>query len=454
MIKAAPHDLQNEMAALGAMIYSPDAIYYAKEKLTANDFYKIAHQHIYNAIETAFDGENPVDINIVKAELKKKNKLEKIGGVTFLREVFDSTPNHASHEMYINIVRSYGIRRQIISTCEQKAMQAHDEGVDETELLDRAEQDILAIRNQTVDENIIPPEDILYDVLADVTEARENPSSIKGLSTGFNDLDRLTTGLRTGFYVIAARPSVGKTTFCLNALAHNCIDKRIPAIMFSVEMHRKALMRNLLCIQTNKVEKGSLNSQQIITGRTGEHTEEMMEEAINKMQGMPLYIDDTAALNVSDMRARARRHKQKHGIELVVIDYMQLLKVSGKYNTTNDRMAEISSQIKAMAKELEVPVISVAQLNRSNDREQRPPRSSDLRDSGAIEQDADLIMLLHRIKKEQEEDAINDPTPAHIQGIVDKHREGPQGIVDFNFEMHHLLFTQRASNYGGDYDAF
>ncbi len=452
--KALPHDLQAEMGVLGSMILSPDAVYLGREKLKEESFYKLAHQQIFSAILHISDAHSAVDIILLRDELKKRGSLEKIGGAGYLRELVDAVPTSANVEYYINIVSEHAVRRHLTQACVNIQKNARKDGLEVEDILDMAETEVLGVRHQKESGRVRPMDVVLHGVLERLDTLHQNPGQLTGVSYGFADLNRLTNGMHPGeFGVIAARPSVGKTTFTLNLLQHVCHVERRPAVFYSLEMSAEQIVSNLLCIHnrldTSDFRRGSLNDTQWSD----------LEQSLDDLAGLPLFIDDTPALRIGDLRARARRMHQQHNIELVVVDYLQLLRPPKSRENRAVEVAEISAGLKALARELEVPVLSVAQLNRSVEKEERRPRMSDLRESGAIEQDADVIMLLHRPPQVEaegddfgEEEDVGDVDPSGIPAIkaemiVAKQRNGPTGICKLNFWSRYLRFEARADHF-------
>ncbi len=454
--RALPHDMQAEIGVLGSMILSSDAVFLCREKLKEESFYKLSHQHIYNAILNVAEDHGDVDIILLRDELKKKGFLDKVGGTAYLRELVDTVPTSANVEYYINIVREHSIKRHLTHACINIQKTAQQDGIEVEEILDRAETEVLGVRHLKESSRVRPMDTVLQNVLERLDTLHQNPGQLTGVSYGFSELNRLTNGMHPGeFVVIAARPSVGKTTFSLNLLQHVCHVERKPAVLYSLEMGAEQIVSNLLCIHnrldTLDFRRGTLNDTQWAD----------LEESIDDMAGLPLHIDDSPSLRIGDLRARARRMHQQHGIELVIVDYLQLLRPPKSRENRAVEVAEISAGLKALARELNVPVVAVAQLNRSVEKEERRPRMSDLRESGAIEQDADVIMLLHRPPQLDDSDGesefepdedINGVDPEGIPAtkaemIVAKQRNGPTGICSLNFWSRYLRFEARADHY-------
>jgi len=445
--RALPHDIQAEMGVLGSMLLSPDAIYLARERLEPPGFYKLAHQDIFSAIVGLSDQQGTVDIILLRDELKRQGQLEKVGGVAYLTELTEAVPTSANAEYYIEIVREHAMRRHLIDTSTQILKSSYEQGQDVADLLDEAEAKMLAVRHMKQAHHILDMNVLLQQMLARLDKAHQNPGLLTGVPTGFKDLDDLTNGLQAGeLIVIAARPSVGKTSLALNILHHVCTVERRPAVMYSLEVPAEQIVSNLLCIHNE------LDTQDFRRGTLSDTQWQDIEDSISRLADLPLHIDDSPSLKLADLRARARRMHHEHQVGLIVVDYMQLLQPNRFRDNRATEVAEISAGLKALARELEVPLIAVAQLNRAVEREQRQPRMSDLRESGAIEQDADVVMLLHRPDMAEGAgpeggaepgnvplDKSNVPgSPADV--IIAKQRNGPTGVCRLVFWKRNLRF--------------
>jgi len=445
--RAQPHDIQAEMGVLGSMLLSPDAIYMARERLDASSFYRLAHQDIFTAMLELSDSHNAVDIILLRDELKRHNRLEKVGGVGYLTELMEAVPTSANVEHYIGIVRENAIRRELAATAEAIARSSHELSRPVDELLDEAEQRMLAVRDAKDPSQRRDMNSVLLGLMHRLEQLHENPGQLTGLPTGFRDLDRITNGLQPSeLIVVAARPSVGKTSLALNILDSLCVTERRPGALFSLEMRAEQIVSNLLCIHNE------LDTLDFRRGTLSEQQWKKVENSVEEMADAPLYIDDSASLSIGDLRARARRMRHQHAIELIVVDYLQLVRPARSRDSRAVEVAEISAGLKALARELEIPVIAVAQLNRAVElREERRPRMSDLRESGAIEQDADVILLLHRPDEPGDDDFLAGmqdvphagaeqvpPSPADV--IVAKQRNGPTAVCHLMFWKRYLRF--------------
>ncbi len=444
------------------MLLSPDAIHIAREGLTESSFYKLAHQDIFRAVLQLSDAHNTVDLILLRDELSKQDALEKAGGEGYLLELMEAVPTSANAEFYVEIVREHALRRQLIETASRVQQNAYQDSQDVDALLDQAEANILAVRRQKDAEQVKELNDVLLTILARLEELHQHPGQLTGLATGFYDLDGMLGGLQPGhLIVVAARPSIGKTSFALNVLDHVCTVARQPAALYTLEMSAEQVASNFLCIHN------SLDTHQFAVGALDKNDWVRLEESVDELVHVPLYIDDSASIGIMDLRARVRRVAHRQNLRLVVVDYLQLLESRTQRQNRATEVAEISRGLKGLARELGIPVIAVSQLSRRVEQEQRQPRLSDLRESGAIEQDADVVLLLHR-KSGADEEALPDKSGGdwtHREGgaraptwdgheevygreaqvIVAKQRNGPTGLVRLHFRRRSLRFESPAT---------
>ncbi|NLW49390.1 MAG: replicative DNA helicase [Candidatus Brocadiaceae bacterium] len=434
-----PHDLQAEMGVLGSMLLSQDAAYIARERLAEASFYKLAHQDVFRAILALADSHGAVDLILLCDELEREGRLEKAGGRDYLLELMEAVPTSANVEYYVEIVRENAIRRLLIQTAGEieKRSFVPAEAVDH--LLDEAESQILAVRSQKDSGQVRNVTDVLQSIVARLEELHQHPGQLTGLASGYYDLDDLTGGFQPGeFIVIAARPSMGKTTLTLNILHHVCAVQRRPAALYSLEMPAEQIVSNFLCIHNR------IDSHDFRRGTLKDKDWKALEDSLGDLSEMPLFIDDSPSLRILDLRARARRLAHRHRIELIAVDYLQLLSANKGHENRATEVAEISQGLKALARELRVPLIAVAQLSRRVEQEQRRPRLSDLRESGAIEQDADVVLMLHRPQEAGEE--IDDVAGNEADLIIGKQRNGPIGQARLIFQKRFLRFESRATS--------
>ena len=424
MERMPPASVEAEQAVLGAMLLKPEAVTTAAEELSADDFYRETHRLIYEAMMELKDRTEPVDLVTLTEQLKKADKLAKIGGIPALSLIANSVPTAANVHYHARIVHEKAQLRSLISAATEIAGAAY-ESADEVE--DNAEKRILAVSSGKRSKDFVPLQEILLDTLEQIDARYNNKGSITGLPTGFTELDHLTAGLqKSDLILVAARPSMGKTAFTLNIAAHVVLRAREPVAFFSLEMSKEQLVQRLLC------SEGRIDSQRLRVGELEEKEWGDLIDTANRLSAAPLYIDDTPGITVMELRSKARRLKAEHGLSLIVIDYLQLMQGRASKNGDNrqQEISEISRSLKALARELNVPVIALSQLSRSvESRQVKRPMLSDLRESGSLEQDADIVMFLYR------EDYYDPETENKniTEVIIAKHRNGPVDTVDLTF---------------------
>ena len=445
-LRIPPHSIEAEQSVLGGLLLDNAAFDKIADLVGENDFYRDEHKRIYRQIRKLLEQSKPVDVITVAESLDLAGQGSETGGLAYLGELAANTPSAANIRRYAEIVRERAILRQLVTAGDEIAGSAFNPlGRDPKQLLDEAEAKVFAIaeggfRHQTGFQHINP---LLTQVVERIQELhdRDNPSDITGVPTGYHDLDSKTSGLQPGdLLIVAGRPSMGKTSFALNMAEHVAIEVGLPVAVFSMEMGGAQLAMRMLS------SVGRLDAHRVRTGRLNDDEWSRLTFALGKMHEAPLYIDETPALNPIDLRARARRlHRQCGKLGLIVIDYLQLMSSAGQGENRATEISEISRSLKSLAKELNVPVMALSQLNRSL--EQRPnkrPVMSDLRESGAIEQDADVIMFIYR------DEVYNPDTPdkGSAEIIIGKQRNGPIGMVRLTFLGEYTRFENFA-NTGG-----
>ena len=443
-LRIPPHSIEAEQSVLGGLLLDNAAFDKIADLVGEDDFYRDEHKRIYRQIRKLLERSKPVDVITVAESLDLAGEGNDTGGLAYLGELAANTPSAANIRRYAEIVRERAILRQLVTAGDEIAGSALNPlGRDPKQLLDEAEAKVFAIaeggfRQQTGFQHINP---LLTQVVERIQELhdRDNPSEITGVPTGYNDLDAKTSGLQPGdLLIVAGRPSMGKTSFALNMAEHVAIEVGLPVAVFSMEMGGAQLAMRMLS------SVGKLDAHRVRTGRLNDDEWSRLSFALGKMHEAPMYIDETPALNPIDLRARARRlHRQGGKLGLIVIDYLQLMSsANGSGENRATEISEISRALKGLAKELSVPVIALSQLNRSL--EQRPnkrPVMSDLRESGAIEQDADVIMFIYR------DEVYNPDTPdkGSAEIIIGKQRNGPIGMVRLTFLGEYTRFENFAS---------
>ena len=438
--RVPPQNIEAEQSVLGAMLIDKEAIAKATEILSAEDFYREAHRVIFSAMLEIYNKNEAVDMITVTDILRRDNKLEDVGGIAYITSLANVVLTAANVKYHAEIVAEKSVLRQLVKVSTEIAAMGYEANDEVGVLLDTAESRILEISNRKKRTDFTPISAVLMDSVQNIEKLLNNKGGLTGIPTGFNDLDKLTSGLHpSDFIILAARPSMGKTALALNIVqnvalrAHKRVggDARSVAF-FSLEMSKEQLVNRMLCAEAN------IDSQRLRIGEMNDKDWDALWAACDTMSKAKIYIDDTAGITVMDMRSRARRLKAEHGLDLIVVDYLQLMQGSGKRNTSGDRqqeVSEISRSLKALARELDVPVLALSQLSRGVEaRQVKRPMLSDLRESGSLEQDADIVAFLYR------EDYYNPETEnKHTELIIAKHRNGPVDTVNLFF---HKQFTK------------
>ncbi len=432
--RTMPQSIEAEMSVLGAMILDNEVISLVIPILNKLSFYKTAHQELYQVIVDVYDKGQPVDLVVLREELKKRSLLEKVGGVEYLMELEEVVPTIGNVEYYANIVREKAIKRNLIEVAATIQKQSFEESTDTEQLLDASERAIFDITQKKFNTASTKLNEILKETFSRIENLHDRQSRLTGLSAGFYDLDDITCGLQPSeLIIVAARPSMGKTSIVLNVVEHVGVVEKKPVVIFSLEMSAQQVAQNMLCsharIDAHKLRMGFLDDKQWSD----------LSYGLGSLSEAPIFIDDTPGLTVLEVRAKARRLKAQYDIQLVAVDYLQLMESSRAENRQQE-ISVISRGLKSLARELKIPVIAVSQLNRSvESREGHRPRMSDLRESGSLEQDADVIVLLHR-------DNYYDPDKDNTaELIIAKQRNGPTGVVKLAFLSHFMRFESLAS---------
>lgn len=429
-LKTPPHSLEAEQSVLGGLLYKNDAFDSLSGVLVVSDFYRRSHQIIYEGITGLVNQGAPCDVVILSEYLESRGQLEEVGGIAYLTEIVQSTPAISNLQAYAKIVKERAILRSLISVAQDIAEMAYEpEGRAAAELLDSAEQLVFDIANRYVKTNAGPRrlEHLLTKAVERIDALFQADSPITGQSTGFNDLDDLTSGLQQGdLVIVAGRPSMGKTTFAMNMAENVGVKFKKPVLVFSMEMPAESLAMRMLS------SVGRINQHKVRTGQLQDDDWPRLSEAVGILAEAPVYIDDTPALTPSEVRSRARRLAREHkdGLGAILIDYLQLMRVHGYKDNRVGEISEISRSLKSLAKELHVPIIALSQLNRGlESRPNKRPVMSDLRESGAIEQDADVIMFIYRDEVYHED----SPDKGMAEIIISKQRNGPIGTIRLTF---------------------
>ncbi len=413
-----PQNIDAEQAVLGAMLIKKEAIAEVSQLLLPEDFYRDAHKIIYDAMLTLFNRNEPADIVTVTNYLDKENKLDKVGGITFVTALANIVPTAANVLYHANIVREKADLRHLINTATDIAGMAYEASDDVADVIDKSEKMIMEVANRQNVSAFTPMKDIVIETFDKINILYESKGGLTGIPCGFKDLDALTSGLQASdLILVAARPSMGKTAFTLNIAANVALKAKKTVAFFSLEMSKQQLVQRMLC------SEGAIDSQKLKNGDLNEEDWDKLVRTADKVSAAPLYIDDTAGITVMELRSKARRLKAEHGLDLIIIDYLQLMQGRSKGGSDNrqQEISEISRSLKAVARELNVPVIALSQLSRSvESRQIKRPMLSDLRESGSLEQDADIVMFLYREDYYDPETTNKNITEV----IVAKHRNG------------------------------
>mgnify|MGYP001286508884 FL=1 len=439
--RTPPHNIEAEQAVLGAVFLEPQAIVTASEILLPEDFYRASHQKIFEAMLTLSDKGEPIDLVTVTTLLSNKKMLDDIGGVTYLTDIANSVPTAANIEYYARIVEEKSTLRRLINVATDIVKTSYSEEDELEEVLDLAEKNILEVSNKKNSSKFKSIKDVLIEVYDNIEMLHNRESEITGIPTGFRDLDKITSGFqRNDLIIIAARPSVGKTAFALNIAQNVAINAGANVAIFSLEMGAEQLVMRMLCAE------GNIDAQRLRTGKLEEEDWGKLTMAMGSLSNAGIYIDDTPGIKVSEIRSKCRRLKQEHGLDMILIDYLQLIQGSGRNRENRQQeVSEISRQLKQLARELNVPLIALSQLSRSvEQRQDKRPIMSDIRESGSIEQDADIIGFLYRDDYYNREDSEKENI---IEIIIAKQRNGPVGNVELAFVKEYNKFVDLDHRY-------
>ncbi|OHB57207.1 MAG: replicative DNA helicase [Planctomycetes bacterium GWF2_42_9] len=433
-----PESLEAEAAVLGSMILDPQCIGLVVQKVSAPSFYRFEHQMIFDAIVSLWNKKSDTfDLLLLRDELKNRKHLDEVGGPEYLVRVAESVPSAANVEHYVQIVQDKQMMRELINAASEVLTEALEDSGDIAEKLDRAEQKIFTVTEKKVTSSAASMKELLTETFEAIDKRQGH--HITGLPTGFAELDDLTCGLQNGeMIIIAGRPSMGKTSFAMNIAEHIGADNNLPVAIFSLEMGRQQLAERMLC------SRGMIDSQLVRKGMVNDSQYQELVHAASELSEKPIYVDDSPGITPLELRGKARRLRSRFGIKAVFIDYLQLMTMGGSVESRQQEVSEISRYLKALARELEMPVVVLSQLNRATEgRDGHRPRMSDLRESGSIEQDADVIMLLHREDYYHRGEPDYEETSS-AEVIIAKQRNGPTDTVELSFNGSHTRFGNKA----------
>ena len=429
-----PHNLEAEQAVLGALLLAPDSFAVVSEILLPESFYGEGHREIYTTLKEMAESGRPIDLVTVTEELQHREILDKVGGATYLAELAGSVPTAVNAGYYASIVADKGLLRALINICTQIVAQGYEDGVESEGLLDDAERMILALSQKLITRSYRSIRELLVETLEKIELLYQKKGGVTGLPTGFSDLDNYTSGFQpSDLILLAARPSMGKTALGLNIAQNMAVKYEIPVGIFSLEMSGDQVVQRLLC------SEALVDQQRLRTGFLNEDDWPRLLKAANRLSEAPIFIDDTPAITLLEMRSKARRLKVEHGVGMLMIDYLQLMQTGKRSENRVQEISEISRFLKSLARELDVPVLALSQLSRAVEQRggDRRPILSDLRESGSLEQDSDVVMFIYRDEyydKESEDKGI-----AEIN--ISKQRNGPTGSIQLAFLSEYTKFV-------------
>lgn len=441
MGRIPPHSLEAEQSVLGAMILDKESINTALEIIRPDDFYKEANKEIFETILVLFNKNEPVDLITLSEELKRRDTLENVGGVTYLADLSSGVATTANTKYYCKIVEEKSILRKLIHSCDNVLAKSYEDSEEVNSIIEHAEKSIFDITQGRHKEGFAPLSEVLLSSFSQIEERAANQNELTGLGTGFLDLDSKLSGLqKSDLVLLAARPSMGKTAFGINIVTNSALKYGAKAAIFSLEMSKEQLVQRMISATAH------VDLQKIISGRLEEDEWLQVINSMAPLSQAEVFIDDTAGISLMEMKAKCRRLKMEKGLDLVLIDYLQLMQLEGKQESRQQEISAISRGLKGLAKEMECPVIALSQLSRAPElRADHRPILSDLRESGAIEQDADVVMFLYR------DDYYHEDSEKKNIGevIIAKHRNGPTGSLDLVFKKEYTKFVNMVREYEG-----
>lgn len=437
--KIPPNSMEAEQSVLGAMLLDKEAVSVATEFISGEDFYREAHKEIFDAIVELFDKGQPVDLITLPEKLKVRNTLEAVGGITYLTNLMSVVPSTHNVGHYAKIIEEKSLLRKLIRASNEISGKSYEAREDVISVLEMAEKSIFDISLNRSTQGFVHIKKILNSNFDKIEELYLNKGRITGVSTGFDDLDEILSGLqKSDLVLVAARPSMGKTSFILNMVQQAGIRDKVATAIFSLEMSKEQLTQRILCAEA------LIDSQRLRTGDINEDEWIKLARAMGPLSEAPIYVDDTPSISMTEMRAKCRKLKIEHNLGLILIDYLQLMTGNGKYDSRQQEISDISRSLKGLAKELGIPIVACAQLSRAPEmRADHHPIMSDLRESGAIEQDADVIMFLYR-----DEYYHPDTEKKNIgEVIISKQRNGPTGTIELVWLGQFTKFANKEKTY-------
>lgn len=447
--KMPPQAVEVEEAVIGALMLERDAYVTVADIIDTKSFYKEEHQKIFDAIKALSGKEKPVDLLMVTQELKDRNQLDEIGGPVYITQLTRRVASAAHIEFHARIIAQKFIQRELIRVSSEIQTRSYDDTVDVDDLIDFSESSLFQVAQGNIKKETLPIKPVLNEAIIQIEKAKNQKEGLSGIPSGFTALDRITSGWqRTDLVIIAARPSMGKTAFVLSMARNMAVNHNKKVALFSLEMSSIQLVTRLISSETE------LGSQKLKSGRLEDWEWEHLNRKITSLDQAPIYIDDTPALSIFEFRAKCRRLKMQHEIELVIVDYLQLMTAGSDLRGSREQeVSTISRSLKAIAKELDIPIIALSQLNRSvESREGRRPQLSDLRESGAIEQDADIVIFIHRPEYYGiDEDESGNSLRGVAEIIIAKHRNGATGDIHLSFKKELAKFSDMENQFSAGF---
>jgi replicative DNA helicase len=444
--RTLPHNLEAEKSVLGAILIHNEAFNHAAELIDAHDFFRLAHARVFEKMVALSERGDVIDFVTLKEELSKAGELEEVGGPAYIASLADGVPRSANVEYYARIVKEKATLRNLIRSANKILVEAYEAEQEPDIILDEAERQIFSIAEDRIRAGFTPLRDLVQSSFTAIEKLQQHKGMVTGVPTGFVDLDEMTSGLQpSDLVLVAARPSMGKTSFVLNIAQHIGTQTDMTVGVFSLEMSKEQLFMRML------TSEARIDAHRFRTGYLNEKDYGRLSHALGTLAEAKVFIDDTASIGVLEMRAKARRLKAEHGLHLLVIDYIQLMQGRGRFESRQAEIASISRSLKGLAKELSVPIVALSQLSRASEtRSDHRPQLSDLRESGALEQDADVVMFIYRA--EQYRDADGNPNTEEAgtaEIIIGKQRNGPIGTVKLAFIKEHTRFENLAHGASG-----
>lgn len=448
--RRAPWSLEAEQSVLGAMLLDSDAGLTAVELLDDVAFYREGHRRIFRAMAALLERGDVVDPVVLRNELERKGDLEAAGGTDYIADLVDVVPTAANVEYHCRIVREKSLLRRLIDVGTGIVQEAYDGREDVGTLLDQAEQQVFEVSFQRGTQEVVRIKELMWEAMERIESRQRGDDSVLGVASGFTDLDVMTNGFQgSDLVIVAARPSMGKTSFCLNAAANAALEGNTPTAIFSLEMSRDQLVERLLAAES------FVDLHRLRSGKLRDDDYPKMSRAAGLLGTAPIWIDDSPALTLLEIRSKARRMKAEHDIGLFIVDYLQLIRGTGRHDSRQEEISFISRSLKALARELKTPVVALSQLSRAPEQRggDRRPMLSDLRDSGAIEQDADVVMFIYRAEMYK---AVMEKVEGTEEGVAElilaKHRNGPTGTIKLAFHKEYTRFDNYTSREPEDFD--